>query len=379
MSPSATEHLGTIPSSEIQLVSTAIGYCSGGRHGGVVVWSEGGVRRWQIADDQTHIVVAGDEADFTGAYALSAQFISHSAQLSRMDSEIKIKIAGSRATASARPGNVSMAARCQDPEPSPVDRPLPVVAILPWYHLFRTLDTGSAFPSEGPRPDTETGYPDSTLAVADGRLTCSTRWSALGAEDVSASTDVAAQGAGTIRVHAPRLNLMTNLSPMEHVSEARLAFDPSPGPWLEITMGPITIAIRTSSAPSRIAFEALRTWIESRGITAVDDGSSSLVADEDGTLVRVDVLEHESGDEIVARCSSVALRDARATHDLLREINAHNVATTTSRVWLDGEEVIVGADAFLSPPYDGAFARWYFGVTRDARRLAGVLAPLAAT
>jgi hypothetical protein len=101
------------------------------------------------------------------------------------------------------------------------------------------------------------------------------------------------------------------------------------------------------------------------------------MAEERGVVTRIAVLKADWHD-VITRITSVVLRDAVETLELLREINAFNLTLTTSGVWMDGDKVIVGSDLDQSEFDEDRFSQHYGRVRQDAQRLAGVLAPLAA-
>jgi hypothetical protein len=173
------------------------------------------------------------------------------------------------------------------------------------------------------------------------------------------------------------MNNLTSLHAIEGNPDATVAVDPMAGEWLQLEYGPMRLAVRTVVPPAQAVFNEAQAWLKARDATVVTDERGTIMAEEHGVVTRIAILEADWHD-VVTRITSVVLRDAVETLELLREINAFNLTLTTSRVWLDGDKVVVGSDLFQSEFEEEAFSQHYGRVRQDAQRLSGVLAPLAA-
>jgi hypothetical protein len=173
------------------------------------------------------------------------------------------------------------------------------------------------------------------------------------------------------------MNNLTSLHAIEGNPDATVAVDPIAGEWLQLEYGPMRLAVRTLVPPPQAVFNDAQAWLKARGATVVTDERGTIMAEERGVVTRIAVLKADCHD-VVTRITSVVLRDAVETLELLREINAFNLTLTTSHVWLDGDKVVVGSNLCQSEFDEDAFSQHYGRVRQDAQRLSGVLAPLAA-
>lgn len=374
-----TVDLGSAPQTEIALVASAVRiYRRGARSGtGVVLDCHEGRRRWLLADDDVFLVVTGDAADFADAYDVPAQFVSGAADLAAMGQEVALSWLGTKMTATNSVGSITMSVRRGTAPTTPVAQAASARATLPYRSLFRVLDSASEPAADMHSLDLDDGIPDSWLRIEDGRITCGTNWTEVGGRDVCASTVATTEGSALVRLDAPTMNNVTRLHAIDGNPDATIAVDPIAGEWVELEYGPLRVALRAVESPPQAVFNAVRAWLEARSATVVTDERGTIVAEEHEVATRIAILEADWHD-VVTRITSVVLRDAVETLELLREINAFNLTLTTSRVWLDGDKVVVGSDLFQSEFDEEAFSRHYVHVRQDAQRLAGVLAPLAA-
>jgi len=372
--------LGVAPHAEIALVASAIRiYRRGSQSGtGVVLDCHEGCRRWQLAGDDAFVTVTGDAADFSDAYEVPAQFVSSAADIAAMGQEVALSWRGSKMTATNSVSAISMTVLRGTAPTSPVSQVASVRATMPYRHLFRVLDTASEPAADFPSLDLDDGLPDSWLRIEDGRITCGTDWTEVGGRDVCVSGVATTEGSALVRLDPPTMNNLTSLHAIEGNPDATVAVDPIAGEWLQLEYGPMRLAVRTVVPPAQAVFNEAQAWLKARDATVVTDERGTIVAEEHGVATRIAILEADWHD-VVTRITSVVLREAVETLELLREINAFNLTLTTSRVWLDGDKVVVGSDLYQSEFDEDAFSQHYGRVCQDAQRLAGVLAPLAAT
>jgi hypothetical protein len=260
---------------------------------------------------------------------------------------------------------------------SPVSQVASVRATMPYRHLFRVLDTTSEPAPDFPSLDLDDGLPDSWLRIEDGRITCGTDWTEVGGRDVCVSGVATTEGSALVRLDPPTMNNLTSLYAIEGNPDATVAVDPIAGEWLQLEYGPMRLAVRTVVPPPQAVFNEAQAWLKARDATVVTDERGTIMAEERGVVTRIAVLKADWHD-VITRITSVVLRDAVETLELLREINAFNLTLTTSRVWIDGDKVVVGSDLYQSEFDEDAFSQHYGRVCQDAQRLSGVLAPLAA-
>ena len=382
--------LGTVTTEEMATVSAFVHLVRSGPgiKQGVAVLCRDGVRVWQIADKDAHVEIRGEAASFDEVLHCPVHLVYTVRDLCQMGDPVHLAYEDRRITASGPTGEVSLVAGPGRTHDSPVHDATSVRATGPIRRIFRAFEGSSDLPMEAllelglDEDDDEDGnsaYPDARISVADGSVSCATDWSRHGIGEVRTRTTAVTVGTGTVRVGAPVLNNLACLRVLATDDDATIAFDPVAGSWLLLACGPWRLALKTSPSPSQRVHRRVERWLRRANPSIISDDRGTIAADHQGTPMRVTVLEGVDGGAPIVRCTSVVLRDATATHDLLAEINAFNLTLTTSRVWYDRGMVVVGSDVVADGFDIATFGRHYRHVATDAKRLSGLLAPLAAT
>jgi hypothetical protein len=375
--------LGTVALRELEIVETFVLFMRGGTDmpRGVTIHSHMGRRCWQIGAADGHVEITGEPATFTDAVQVPAQFVRSALQLVQRGDPVQLTYHDHSITAAAPIGSVTLPARPGTAIESPVRHAPSVRASLPIRNLFHAFEAGSDLPLEAMATmfEDDEGFPDTVVTIGDGRIDCTTNWVRHRAGILRSSTPACTEMAGTVQVSAPALNNLTNQRLTVGNPEAVVSCDPVAGQWLVIAAEQWTVALKTRPSPAQRLFKETLAWTRKGNRHVVSDDRGSIATDDRGTAVRIMILAGTADAPPVARCTSIVLRDAEETQDLLAEINAFNRTLTTSRVWVDRGMVVVGSDVEMKTFNAAYFEHHFANVANDARRLAGILAPLAVT
>jgi hypothetical protein len=96
----------------------------------------------------------------------------------------------------------------------------------------------------------------------------------------------------------------------------------------------------------------------------------------DGVVVSIELFEREDDQVPLLGMSTIIVRNANESAELLRELNAHNRAGSVSRLWLEKDKVLLGVE--ILPDNIGVLPARLRHLASEANRLTGMLDPFAA-
>lgn len=346
---------------------------------GVIVFCEGGRRRWLMSGDNLSILVTGDVIDFPGAYRLPLTIVANAGRQGAANGPVTYTINGDVVTAESARGRQSVS--CSSVSVPEVERVgsthSRTTATLSGRDLVWVAFSGANDPFESAAfdDDDERQTPDHfTIAITDGLLTMTSDWTKAKLYPMLGGTSATTQGSGEVRVEKAFINVLFNC--VDADSEWTISFDPSMSSSIVLESDASYIVATMVKLPAAELQTMARNILDREKIEYQVTDNGTIGVRLDGVVVSLHFYGREGGDTPLLALSTVLVHGANESAELLREINAHNRNTSITRCWFDSGNVRLGIE--LLPDNLHVLAPRLSHLVADARRLTGVLEPFAA-
>lgn len=346
---------------------------------GVIVFCEGGRRRWLISSDDLTIVVTGDPIDFSGAYCLPLTIVANAGRQGAANGPVTYTIEGDVVTAESARGRQSVA--CSSATVPKIERVAitrtRASATLNGRDLAWVAFSGANDPFESSMFDDEDERqtPDHfTITIADGLLMVSSDWTQAKLYPMLGGTSAVTNGTGEVRVEKAFINVLFNC--VDADSEWTIAFDPKEPSNIVLESDDTYIIANMTKLPAAELQDRARKILDREKIEYQVAGNGTIGVRLDGVVIRLHFFGREGGDTPLLAISTVVVQEANESAELLREINAHNRSSSVTRCWFDSGNVQLGLE--LLPDNLHVLASRLRHLVTDAGRLRGLLEPFAA-
>ncbi|MFM7047292.1 MAG: hypothetical protein ACKOXX_05285 [Actinomycetota bacterium] len=376
-----TVNIGLVDTDELTRVFDSIWMLrtEGKNTPGVVVFCEDGRRKWWITSDKLTILITGDTAEFTGAYRLPLTIIANAGRQSAANGAVTYTIHGDVITADSARGKQTVS--CTSVPTPKCDR----VAItrsrasarLSGKDLAWVVFSGANVPFESMMfdDDEDRQAPDHfTIGIEKNLITVASDWTRAKMYKMTGSTAAITKGSGQIRLDPDLLSVLFNC--VDADSEWTVSFDPLEPHSIVLESDSQYIVSKMTKVPAAEMQERVRRLLENEKFehqTAVDGRIGVRV---NGVVVSIEIFERSDDQVPLLGMSTIIVRNANESAELLREINAHNRAGSVSRLWLENDKVLLGIEVL--PDNVGVLPARLRQLSDEATRLTGVLEPFAA-
>lgn len=378
---SNTVHLGVVDTDELSRVFDTLWMLRSGDDGtpGIVVFCEGGRRRWLMSGDNLSILVTGDVIDFPGAYRLPLTIVANAGRQGAANGPVTYTVTGDVVTAESARGRQSVS--CHTVPAPKIERAAitdsRATATLSGRDLVWVAFSGANDPFESAAfdDDDERQTPDHfTIGIADGILTMSSDWTKAKLYPMLGGTSALTVGGGEVRVEKAFINVLFNC--VDADSEWTISFDPKAPSNIVLESDSSYIVATMVKLPAAELQTRARKILDRENIEYQVAGNGTIGVRLDGVVVSLHFFSREGGDTPLLALSTVLVQGANESAELLREINAHNRNASITRCWFDSGSVRLGVE--LLPDNLHVLASRLSHLVGDARRLTGVLEPFAA-
>lgn len=346
---------------------------------GIVVFCQDGRRKWWITSDKLTILITGDSANFTGAYRLPLTIIANAGRQSAANGAVTYTIDGDVITAESARGKQTVS--CSSVPTPKCDR----VAItrsrasarLNGKDLTWAVFSGANVPFESMMFDDEEERqaPDHfTISIEKNVLTVSSDWTKAKMYKQTGSTAAVTKGSGQIRLDPDFLSVLFNC--IDADSEWTISFDPAEPHCVVLESDSQYIVSRMTKVPAAEMQQRVRNLLESEKFEHQTAGDGRIGVRVDGVVVSIELFEREDDQVPLLGMSTIIVRNANESAELLRELNAHNRAGSVSRLWLEKDKVLLGVE--ILPDNIGVLPARLRHLASEANRLTGMLDPFAA-
>jgi len=376
-----TVTIGLVDTEELTRVFDAIWMLriEGKNTPGIVVFCEDGRRKWWISSEKLTILITGDSTTFTGAYRLPLTIIANAGRQSAANGAVTYTINGDIITAESARGTQSVS--CSS-VPTPKCERVAITrsrasARLNGKDLTWAVFSGANVPFESMMFDDEEErqVPDHfTIGIERNVFTVSSDWTKAKMYKQTGSTTAVTKGSGQIRLDPDFLSVLFNC--IDADSEWTISFDPEEPHWVVLESDTQYIVSKMTKVPAAEMQQRVRNLLEYEKFehqTAVDGKIGVRI---DGVVVSVELFEREGDHDPLLGMSTIIVRSANESAELLREINAHNRGRSVSRLWLENDKVFLGVE--ILPDNIGVLPARLRHLASEATRLSGVLDPFAA-
>jgi len=376
-----TVTIGLVDTDELTRVFDAIWMLrlEGKNTPGIVVFCEDGRRKWWISSDKLTILITGDSATFTGAYRLPLTIIANAGRQSAANGAVTYTVNGEIITATSARGTQSVS--CSS-VPTPKCERVAITrsrasARLNGKDLTWAVFSGANVPFESMMFDDEEErqVPDHfTIGIEKSLFTVSSDWTKAKMYKQTGSTTAVTKGSGQIRLDPDFLSVLFNC--IDADSEWTISFDPEEPHWVVLESDTQYIVSKMTKVPAAEMQQRVRNLLEYEKFehqTAVDGKIGVRI---DGVVISVELFEREGDHDPLLGMSTIIVRNANESAELLREINAHNRGRSVSRLWLENDKVFLGVE--ILPDNIGVLPARLRHVASEATRLSGILDPFAA-
>ncbi|MFM7390842.1 MAG: hypothetical protein ACKO2R_00090 [Actinomycetota bacterium] len=345
---------------------------------GVVVYCEGGRRKWSITSDKLSILITGDTADFVGAYRLPLTIVANAGRQNAANGAVTFTIENDTITAESARGRQTVS--CSS-TPAPTAQRVAVnrsraSATLSGKDLAWTFFSGANMPFEVLMfdDDEERQNPDLfTISIEKGLLMVHSDWTKAKLYPMLGGSVAKTKGRGDVQVNNDFLSVVLNC--VDADSEWTISYDPKEPHNIVLESDTQYIVATMTKVPVIELHERAIKLLEREKLDYQVAGNGSIGVRLDGAVVSLDFYQRESNEPLV-RLSSIVVRDANESAELLREINAHNCSGSITRCWFDGGTVNLGLE--LLPDNLHVLPARLRQLDSDVRRMKGVLDPFAA-
>jgi len=345
---------------------------------GVVVFCEGGRRKWFITSDKLAILITGDTAEFSGAYRLPLTIVANAGRQNAANGPVTYTIKDNVVTAESARGRQSVS--CSS-TPTPKAQRVTVTrsrasATLSGKDLVWTFFSGANMPFEASMfdDDDERQNPDHfTISIEKGQLIVHSDWTKAKLYPMLGGSVAKTKGRGDVQVDPDFLSVMFNC--VDADSEWTISYDPKEPHNIVLESDTQYIVATMTKVSAFELHERATKLLDREKLDYQIAGNGSIGVRLDGAVVSLDFYQRESNEPLV-RLSSIVVRDANESAELLREINAHNCSGSITRCWFDKGTVNLGLD--LLPDNLHVLPARLRQLGSDAQRMKGVLDPFAA-
>jgi len=350
---------------------------------GIVVFCEGGKRRWWIPGDKLTILITGDAADFAGAYRLPLTIVANAGRQGASNGAVTYTVNGDAATGLTVSADSMRGRQVVSCETVPVpEHPRAEFAAgfasakLTGKDLSWTVFAGAHPPFEAMmlEEDDDRRSPDHfTMSIEKKRFTVTSDWTEAGMYNMIGSTGAVTKGSGSIRLDPDFLNVLSNC--IDADSEWTVCFGLD-GQTIVLESDSQYIVSQLTKVPVYEMKKRVLKALERDKFEHREVGTTKIGVRVDGVPVSVEMFVRE-GDEVpLLGLSTVIVREANESPELLREINAHNKAGSLTRLWHENGKVLLGID--LLPDNLSVLSARLRHLARVAKDLSGMLEPFAA-
>lgn len=376
-----TTNIGLVDTEELSRVFDSIWMLrtEGKNTPGVVVFCQDGRRKWWITSDKLTILITGDSATFTGAYRLPLTIIANAGRQSAANGAVTYTIDGDVITAASARGKQSVS--CSS-VPTPKCERVAITrsrasARLNGKDLAWAVFSGANVPFESMMfdDDEDRQAPDHfTISIEKSVLAVSSDWTKAKMYKQTGSTAAVTKGSGQIRLDPDFLSVFFNC--VDADSEWTISFDPAEPHCVVLESDSQYIVSRMTKVPAAEMQQRVRNLLESEKFEHQTAGDGKIGVRVDGVVVSIELFEREGDQVPLLGMSTIIVRNANESPELLRELNAHNRAGSVSRLWLENDKVLLGVD--ILPDNIGVLPARLRHLASEANRLSGMLDPFAA-
>jgi hypothetical protein len=350
---------------------------------GIVVFCEDGRRRWWIPGDKLSILITGDAADFSGAYRLPLTIMANAGRQNAANGAVTYTIGGDAATGLTVTADSMRGKQTVSCESIPVpEHPRAEFAAgcasakLSGKDLAWTVFAGAHPPFEAImlEEDDDRQSPDHfMMTIEKKRFTVASDWTQAGMYNMVGSTAAVTKGSGSIRLDPDFLNVLSNCVDAE--SEWTVCFGLD-GQTIVLESDAQYIVSQLTKVPVHEMKERVLKVLERDKFEHHVVGTTKIGVRVDGVPVSVEMFAREGDESPLLGLSSVIVREANESPELLREINAHNQAGSLTRLWHENGKVLLGID-LLADNLSVLTSRLRH-LARVAKDMSGMLEPFAA-
>jgi hypothetical protein len=349
---------------------------------GIVVFCEDGRRRWWIPSDKLSIFITGDAADFSGAYRLPLTIMANAGRQGASNGAVTYTVNGDAATGLTVTADSMRGRQVVSCESIPVpEHPRAEFAAgcasakLSGRDLAWTVFAGAHPPFEAMMLDEDDRRsPDHfMMTIEKKRFTVASDWTEAGMYNMVGSTAAVTKGSGSIRLDPDFLNVLSNCVDAE--SEWTVCFGLD-GQTIVLESDSQYIVSQLTKVPVYEMKKRVLKVLERDKFEHREVGTTKIGVRVDGVPVSVELFVREGDESPLLGLSSVIVREANESPELLREINAHNKAGSLTRLWHENDKVLLGID--LLPDNLSVLTSRLRHLARVAKDLSGMLEPFAA-
>ena len=372
--------IGCVSLEELRLVqgATQLVTWDSDSMGGPIVRCENERRVWEITNDETAIIIYGDNSSFEGTFMFGRQFIENCLPLGRLDDSIHLTVIDRKVTATSLSGSLTMLCGPTISRFEGIHEIDSTTATLPFKHLFRALDTASDLPSNIAEHVIQSNpeSPATILTVSDGTLACSTNWKPYGSHAVTTTATAETLGVGSIAINTQVLNRLIHTIGFHGNPDFTVSFDQFTSEYLKISSPKVFIALKRTLVGADAIHSQIRETLGKllQKFTITDRGN--IIAAIEDRPIAINVLESDDGTSHLIRISHTIIRGATPTLDLFGEINILNRMLPNKKVWMDEDRVIIGTD--IDGTEATAIYPYLRSIAADSKKLDGLLQPLCA-
>lgn len=378
---SSTIEIGLVDTDELTRVFDSLWTMrmEGKRTPGVIVFCQGGRRCWHISSEDLSILITGDAADFTGAYRLPLTIVANAGRQGAANGPVTYTIKGDVVTAESARGrqSVSCTSVLVPGFPKTLGMTSQVSATLSGKDLIWVAFSGANDPFESGMfdDDDDRQTPDHfTITISDGLLMVSSDWTPAKLYPMLGGTSAMTHGAGEIRVNKSFLPVLINC--VDTDSEWTIAFNHDDPHTVVLESASTYIVANMGKVPVEEAHSKVRDILDRENFEYQVASDGSIGVRFDGVIISLNFFGREDNEAMLLGISTVVVRHANESAELLREINAHNRVSSVTRCWFDSGNVHLGLE--LLPDSLHVLASRLRHLANDAKRLTGLLEPFAA-
>jgi hypothetical protein len=348
----------------------------------IVVFCEDGRRRWWIPSDKLSIFITGDAADFSGAYRLPLTIMANAGRQGASNGAVTYTVNGDAATGLTVTADSMRGRQVVSCESIPVpEHPRAEFAAgcasakLSGRDLAWTVFAGAHPPFEAMMLDEDDRRsPDHfMMTIEKKRFTVASDWTEAGMYNMVGSTAAVTKGSGSIRLDPDFLNVLSSCVDAE--SEWTVCFGLD-GQTIVLESDSQYIVSQLTKVPVYEMKKRVLKVLERDKFEHREVGTTKIGVRVDGVPVSVELFVREGDESPLLGLSSVIVREANESPELLREINAHNKAGSLTRLWHENDKVLLGID--LLPDNLSVLTSRLRHLARVAKDLSGMLEPFAA-
>lgn len=346
---------------------------------GVIVFSDAGRRTWWITGENLTIRIAGDAADFTGAYQLPLSILANAGRQHAANGAVTLTVQGDVVTAESARGRHSVSCSTVPVPDTPrvaVTRSR-ATATLTGKDLTWVAFSGASSPFEASwsGDDDDHQYPDHfTIGIEHGMLLVSSDWTKAKLYPMLSGTAATTTGRGEVRVDPSYLNVLTQC--VDADSEWTISFDPNEPRHLVLESATQYIVATMTKVPVVELQDRVKKILERERLEHNVAVNGTIGVRLDDVVISLHFYQQQHSEQPLLRVSTIVVRDANESADLLREINAYNCSGSITRGWFDEGKVYLGLDLLSDNLH--VLAPRLRQLAADVTCWSGVLEPLAA-